>query len=1041
MLNRIIRFSLANRLLVVSLAALLLVYGLIVVPRLDVDIFPDLNRPVVTIFAEAPGLAPEEVESLVTLPLETLVNGATNVQRVRSASTAGLALLFVEFEWDTDVYVDRQIVAERLQLAEGHLPEGVVPTIGPISSLMGEIMLVGVVSSSGRSPLELRTLADWTLRPRLLSVPGVAQVTAIGGGVAQYQVLVQADRLQQFNLSLSDVEAAVEAANLNTTGGYLIARDREFLVRNLGNVATLADLEQAVVTTRQGVPVTLKDVARVTMGAQVKRGDAGVNGKPGVILSIQKQPGAGTTTLTAALDRAFDDLAASLPADIQIDRTLFRQANFIDAAIDNVQTALRDSTFIVAIVLFLFLLNLRTTAITLTAIPLSFLTSAIVMYWFGLSVNTMTLGGLAIAVGEVVDDAIVDVENVFRRLRENRSSAAPRPILDVVFEASSEVRNSIVFATIVVVLAFLPLFFLSGIEGRMFSSLAVAYIVSILASLVVSLTLTPVLCSYLFAHVRAIRLETDSALVRWLKRIDLHVINFGLRHAGAVVIGALVCFLIAGSLFLAMGREFLPPFTEGTLTVNVAAAPGISLEASNAIGQAAEQSLLALPDVASTGRRTGRAELDDHAEGVHYTEIDVVLGPSHRSRDEILQAVRSSLASLKGVTVNVGQPISHRLDHILSGIQAQVAIKLFGPDLQRLRTTAKGIEEAIQQVAGVVDVAVEQQTLIPQIQIRLDRAAAARYGLQIAPTNQLLETALNGRVVSQAIDETKRIDLVVRLDEPFRTDIGALQGLLVDGPDGTKVPLSTVAQVSSTSGPNQILRENALRRIVVQCNTAGRDLGSVIADIQRVVGETVTLEPGYFIEYGGQFESQQQATRLIGLLSMISILLIFGALYGHFGSVRLALQVMASIPLAIIGGVIAIFMSGGTLSVASLVGFITLAGISARNSIMMLSHYLHLMKYEGESFDEKMIVRGSLERLVPVLMTGLTTGLALIPLAFSGGVAGSEILQPVAIVILGGLVTVTLLDQIFTPALFYRFGCPPVLRAVTTAEPAVSPAS
>jgi CzcA family heavy metal efflux pump len=1041
MLNRVIRFSLANRLLIVSVSALILVYGLLIVPRLDVDIFPDLNRPVVTIFAESPGLAPEEVESLVTLPLETLVNGATNVQRVRSASTAGLALLFVEFDWDTDVYVDRQIVAERLQLATGHLPAGVVPTIGPISSLMGEIMLVGIVSTSGRSPLELRSIADWTLRPRLLSVPGVAQVTAIGGGVAQYQVQVQADRLQQFNLSLSDVEAAVEAANLNTTGGYLIAREREYLVRNLGNVATVADLEQAVVTTRQGVPVTLKDVARVTMGAQVKRGDAGVNAKPGVILSIQKQPGADTTTLTAELDRAFDGLAASLPPDIQIDRTLFRQATFIDSAIDNVRTALQDATIIVALVLFVFLLNLRTTAITLTAIPLSFLTSAIVMYWFGLSVNTMTLGGLAIAVGEVVDDAIVDVENVFRRWRENRLSDSPQPILRVVYEASSEVRNSIVFATIVVVLAFLPLFFLSGIEGRMFSSLAVAYIVSILASLVVSLTLTPVLCSYLFARVRAMRSETDTAFVRWLKRLDLHVIRFGLRHSGAVVIGALVCFLIAGSLFLAMGREFLPPFTEGTLTVNVSAQPGISLEASNALGQVAEQSLLALPDVASTGRRTGRAELDDHAEGVHYTEIDVVLGPSQRSREEVLQAVRSSLASLQGVTINVGQPISHRLDHILSGIQAQVAIKLFGPDLERLRSTAKGIEEAIREVPGVVDVAVEQQTLIPQIQIRIDRAAAARYGLQIAPTNQLLETALNGRVVSQAIDETKRIDLVVRLDEPFRSDIGALQGLLIDGPDGAKVPLSTVAQVSSTSGPNQILRENALRRIVVQCNTAGRDLGSVIADIQRVVGESVTLEPGYFIEYGGQFESQQQATRLIGLLSVISIVLIFGALYGHFVSARLAFQVMASIPLAIIGGVIAIFLSGGTLSVASLVGFITLAGISARNSIMMLSHYLHLMKYEGESFDEKMIVRGSLERLVPVLMTGLTTGLAMIPLAFSGGVAGSEILQPVAIVILGGLVTVTLLDQIFTPALFYRFGCPPVLRAVASEEPAVSPVS
>jgi CzcA family heavy metal efflux pump len=1024
MLDRVIRFSLGNRPLVVSLSALILVYGVLVFPRLDVDIFPDLNRPVVTIFAEAPGLAPEEVESLVTLPLETLVNGATNVQRVRSTTSAGLALLYVEFDWNTDVYVDRQIVAERLQLAAGHLPDHVVPTIGPISSLMGEIMLVGLVSSSGRSPLDLRTFADWTIRPRLLSVPGVTQVTAIGGGVAQYQVLVRADRLQQLGLSFKEVEEAVAAANLNTTGGYLIASGREYLVRNLGNVGTVADLEQAVVTTRHGVPVTLKDVARVTMGPQVKRGDAGVNGKPGVILSIQKQPGANTTALTAQLDRAFDALAASLPSDIQVDRTLFRQASFIESAIANVRTALRDSTLIVAVVLFLFLLNVRTTAVTLTAIPLSFVTSGIVMYLLGLSVNTMTLGGLAIAVGEVVDDAIVDVENVFRRLRENRLSTAPRPVLEVVFAASSEVRNSIVFATVVVVLAFLPLFFLGGIEGRMFSSLGIAYIVSVLASLVVSLTLTPVLCSYLFAASRAMRSDADSRLVRWLKQVDVHLIRFGLRHAGTVVVVALLCFLVAVSLFLAMGREFLPPFAEGTLTVNVRAQPGISLEASNAIGQTAERALLALPDVASTGRRTGRAELDDHAEGVHNSEIDVVLAPSRRTREAILGAVREGLASLQGVTLNVGQPISHRLDHILSGIQAQVAIKVFGPDLDRLRSTAGAIEQAIRGVSGVVDVATEPQTLIPQIQIHIDRTAAARYGLQVGPTNQLLESALNGRVVSQAVDETKRIDLVVRLDEPFRNDAAALQRLLIDGPQGTKVPLSSIARVTTAAGPNQILRENALRRIVVQCNTAGRDLGSVIADIQRAVGQSVELPPGYFIEYGGQFESQQQATRLIGWLSLVSILLIFGALYGHFRSVRLALQVMATIPLAIIGGVIAIFMSGGTLSVASLVGFITVAGIGARNSIMMLSHYLHLMAHEGEAFDRTMIERGSLERLVPVLMTGLTTGLAMLPLAFAGGVPGSEILQPVAIVILGGLASVTLLDQLVTPALFYHFGCP-----------------
>ncbi|MBA2306217.1 MAG: efflux RND transporter permease subunit [Acidobacteria bacterium] len=1036
MLNRIIRFALDHRALILILAVAVIGYGLVVVPRLEIDIFPDLNRPVITIFAEAPGLAPEEVEALVAQPLESLVNGATDVERVRSVSSPGLALLYVEFDWDTDIYRDRQIVAERLQLAAGQLPAGVQPTMAPITSLMGEIMLVGLVSSGGRSPLDLRTVADWTVRPRLLAVPGVAQVTAIGGRVAQYQVLVRTDRLPQYGLSLTDVEKAVAAANLNTPGGYLVTPEREFLVRNLGSVKGVEDLEQAVVATRNGVPIMLKDVARVALGAQVTRGDAGVNGSPGVILSIQKQPGADTLALTAALDRAFDELATSIPSDVRIDRSLFRQARFIEVAIGNVRTALGHAILIVAIVLFLFLLNVRTTAITLTAIPLSLLVTGIVMYWFGLSVNTMTLGGLAIAVGELVDDAIVDVENVFRRVRENRVLPSPRPVLQVVFDASSEVRNSIVFATIIIVVAFLPLFFLSGIEGRMFASLGVAYIVSILASLAVSLTLTPVLCSYFFAGAGSIRREADTAFVGWLKRQDVRLLRFGLRRPVPVLVGALVCFLIAVSLFFVLGREFLPPFAEGTLTVNLRAEPGISLDASNVIGRTAERALLSLPEAVSTGRRTGRAELDEHAEGVNNTEIDVVLRPSPRSREEILQSVRDGLTPLSGVTVNVGQPISHRLDHILSGVQAQVAIKVFGPDLSRLAVTARDVEAAIRQVPGVVDVGVEQQTLIPQVQIRINRAAAARYGLQVAPTNELLATALNGRVVSQVIDDTKRIDLLVRLDEPYRNDVDALKELLVDGADGTRVPLAMVADVSTAAGPNQILRENAQRRMVVQCNIVGRDLASVIADIRRAVDGAVTIEPGYFVEYGGQFESQQRATRLIGGLSALSVLLIFGVLYGHFRSARLALQIMASIPLAVIGGVVAIVLTGGTLSVASLVGFITVAGISARNNIMMLSHYLHLMESEGEAFDQKMILRGSLERLVPVLMTALTAGLAVLPLVLARGVPGSEILHPVAVVILGGLVSVTLLDQLVTPALFYAAGCPPELRRSLRVAPA-----
>lgn len=1037
MLNAIIRFALAHRLLVLSVSALITVYGLLALPRLGVDIFPDLNRPVVTIFAEAPGLAPEEVEALVTQPIEALVNGAAHVQRVRSVSSAGLALVYVEFDWGSDVYLDRQVVAERLQLSSGRLPAGVVPTMGPISSLMGEILLVGLVSTGDRSPMDIRTLADWTLRPRLLSIPGIAQVTAIGGGVAQYQVLVQSERLLAYGLTFAEVERAVAAANLNTSGGFLIGPERELLVRNLGQVRSVADLEQAVVTTRGGVPIVLKDVARVQLGPQVKRGDAAVNGRPAVILSIQKQPGADTLPLTDALDQALDALAASLPADIQIDRSLFRQSNFIDAAIDNVRQALRDGTVIVVLVLLLFLLNLRTTAITLTAIPLSFLVTGLVLYWFGFSVNTMTLGGLAIALGELVDDAIVDVENVFRRLRENGAAGSPRTTLAVVFAASSEIRNSIVVATAIIVLAFFPLFFLSGVEGRMFASLGVAYVTSIVASLAVSLTVTPVLCSYFLGGPRAIRSPADSPFVRWLKRQDRHVVRFALRRPVAVLAAAAMGAVVAFALFLAMGREFLPPFSEGTLTVNVSAPPGTSLEASNDIGRRAEQALLEIPEVVSTGRRTGRAELDEHAEGVQSSEIDVMLRDVGRSRSEVLDDVRARLGALQGVTVNVGQPISHRLDHILSGVQAQVAIKVFGPELEPLRAAAEQIVEAIRPVPGVVDASIEPQTLVPQVRIDIDRAAAARYGLQIAPANERLEAALAGRVVAQVIDGRRRIDLVVRLDEPDRRDVEALERLLVDTPDGGKVPLTMIATVTTATGPNQILREDVQRRIVVQCNVADRDLGSVVGEIQRAVEGAVELPPAYFIEYGGQFESQRAATRLIGWLSLVSVGLIFAVLFGHFRSARLALQVMASIPLALIGGVVATYFAGGTLSVASLVGFITIAGISARNSVMMISHYLHLMAHEGEPFGEGMIVRGSLERLVPVLMTGLTTGLAVVPLALSRGVPGSEILQPVAVVVLGGLISVTALDQLVTPVLFRRFGRPAAERRGDAPAPAV----
>ena len=1022
MFDRIILFSLRNRLFVVAGAALLLVYGGSVILGLPVDVFPDLNRPTVTILSEAPGLAPEEVETLVSLPIETMLNGAPGVERVRSTSGIGLSVVTAEFAWGTDIYRDRQLVGEKLQLAAERLPQGVTPSMGPVSSIMGEILLLGLESSTGEtSPMEMRTLADWVVRQRLLTIPGVSQVIPIGGGVKQYQVRVSPRRLAALGLSLKEVEHAVGASNENTTGGYLEAQSQEYLIRNIGRLRNPEQLLNTVVATRNGVPVLLKEVGSVGVGTLVKRGDGSIDGKPAVILSVQKQPGASTIDLTQSIEAALEELQPSLPKDVRI-RTLFKQASFIEAAIRNVEEALRDGAILVMIVLFLFLLNFRTTAITLTAIPLSFMTAAVVFRLFDISINTMTLGGLAIAIGELVDDAIVNVENVFRRLRENRHAAEPRPVLEVVYRASSEVRNSIVYATVLVVLVFLPLFALSGIEGRLFAPLGIAYIVSILASFVVSLTVSPALCLYLLPKARVMAEEKDSFLVRHLKKWDRRLLHATLPRPGLVIGGAIVLVLAAGSLIPLMGREFLPPFNEGTATINVIAAPGTSLSESNRVGTIAEQQLLTVPEVVSTGRRTGRAELDEHAEGVHYSEIDVDFRRSKRSRDEVLNEIRARMAEIPGVFINIGQPISHRLDHLLSGVRAQIAVKLFGNDLDQLRAKAAEIQAAMATVGGVVDLQTEKQVLVPQIRIEGDRVALARYGLNVGELNEELETALNGRIVSQVLEGQRTFDLLVRYDDQSRGSLEAIRGALIDTPSGAKVPLSELATVEDSRGPNVIQHENVQRRIVISANVSGRDLGRVVEEIQEKVAAQVKLPTGYFLTYGGQFESQQSATRLIGILSLFSLAAMFLVLYAHFRSVPIVLQILLNIPLALVGSVVAIFLTGGTFSVASLVGFITLTGIASRNTIMMVSHYLHLMKEEGERFDMNMVVRGSLERLVPVLMTALTAGLALIPLVLSKGDPGKEILYPVATVILGGLISSTLLDMIVTPAVFYRFG-------------------
>lgn len=1030
MLDALIRFSLRNRLPVLAVAVLLVAYGGFVIVQLPVDVLPDLNRPTVTVMAEAHGLAPEEVEQLVTRSIETAMNGAPGVERVRSVSGIGLSIIYVEFGWGSDIYRDRQLVAERLQSVAPTLPPDVTAQLGPVTSVMGQIMLIGL-SADTTSPMSLRTLADVTVRRRLLAIPGVAQVISIGGEVKQFHVIADGASLKAHGLSMDDLRRATSRATSTSSGGYVSIGSQEFMIRTVAGAARAEDIAATAITETGGVPVTIGQVARVVEGAAPKRGDGSMNGRPAVILAVEKQPDAGTIDLTDRIDTALAELAPSMPRDVRMNQRLFRQATFIESAIANVEEALRDGALLVALVLVLFLLNLRTTAITLTAIPLSLVVTAIVFKIFGISINTMTLGGLAIAIGELVDDAIVDVENVFRRLRENRAGPNPRPTLRVIFDASSEVRNSIVIATVLVVLVFIPLFSLGGMEGRIFAPLGIAYITSILASLLVSLTVTPVLASYLLRSGRTLdKRHDDGALVRRLKRIDRALLARTLRHPAAVLTGACVLFVGAVVSVPFLGSEFLPPFNEGSLTINVLQSPGTSLEESNRIGTLVERLLMKVPEVASVGRRTGRAEMDEHAEGVHSSDVEVDLRESDRSRDEVLADVRSQLALIPGIVVNIGQPISHRLDHLLSGVRAQIAVKIFGEDLGTLRTTAEAVRSVMAGVPGVVDLSVERQVLVPQIPIVVDRAAAARYGLAPGDVAEQLETALNGSVAAQAVAGQNTYAIVVRSDSAARAGTEAIGGLMITTPTGASIPLREVANVAESVGPNQVVHENAQRRIVVQANVAGRSLGDVVADLKARVGRSVKLPSGYFISYGGQFESQQGASRVLVLLALVAFAAMFVVLYTHFRSVAFALQILANIPLALIGAVVAIAMTDGVISIATIVGFITLTGIAARNGIMMISHYLHLMRHEGEGFTPEMVIRGSQERLVPVLMTALTAGLALVPLAMSHGVAGKEILHPVAVVILGGLVSSTLLDIVVTPAVFLRFGRAAALRSI-----------
>lgn len=1015
--------SVRNRLLVLAIAAVLVAYGSFAVTKLPVDVFPDLNRPTVTIITEAEGLAPSEVEQLVTFPIETQMNGLPGVSRVRSTSGVGLSMIYVEFDWDTDIYRNRQQVAERLTLVRDQLPENVTPHMGPINSIMGQILMFALTSETA-SPMEMREIADFVVRPRLLTIDGVAQVIPMGGEVRQFHVAPNPAAMRVLGVSLPELEQALQQFGTNTGGGFTDQNDREYLIRNIGRTLKLDDLRNVVVAAEGGRTVYLHQIAEVSYGAKLKRGEAGYMGKPAVIITVEKQPAVDTIKLSNDIQQAMAELNRTMPEGIKVDSLVFRQADFIETSIHNVEKVLLEAVVVVSLVLFLFLLNVRTTFISITAIPVSMLMTAIVFHALGLSINTMTLGGIAIAIGELVDDAVVDVENIFRRLRENREKGNPRSTFDVVVSASQEVRSGIVYATMIIVLVFVPLFALSGIEGRLFAPLGHAYIISILASLVVSITLTPVMAYYLLPGLKRLD-EREGLLVRVLKRINRAALGWAFAHPRTLMSTAAIGVMMAAAAAVVLPRAFLPPFNEGTLMVSVLLQPGISLAESDRVGQIAEKLIMDVPEVRLVARRTGRAELDEHAEGVHNSEIEVALEPSERSKEEIFSDIRSRLAVLP-VTTNFGQPISHRLDHMLSGVRAQIAVKVFGEDLDALRSVAENLRERLEKVPGLVDLQIERQVRIPQLEIRVDYDKAALYGIQPAQITEQLERLSNGRVVSQLVDGNRRFDLVVRLSENERTTHG-LADLLIQTPAGW-VPLGQIAEVKETLGPNQILRENAKRRIVVQANSDGeRDMAAIVDDIRAELAE-VELPAGFFTSLEGTFQAQEESMRTIGLLSLISLAMVFAILYSRYRSVLFSLIIMGSVPLALIGSVIALWWAGQPLSVASMIGFITLTGIATRNGILKISHYINLAIHEQMDFGPDLVMRGSLERMTPVLMTALSAGVALIPLMIDSGSPGKEILHPVAITIFGGLVSATILDAVLTPVLFLRYGEKPLRR-------------
>ena len=1020
MLNKIIKFSLNNRMVVLVASLLLMLVGTYTATNMEVDVFPDLNAPTVVIMTEAKGMAPEEVERLVSFPVETAVNGATDVRRVRSSSTTGFSIVWVEFNWGTDIYRARQIVSEKLAVVKDALPSNVGnPTLGPQSSILGELMIIGLTADT-TSLQDLRTLADWTIRPRLLSTGGVAQVTVLGGDIKEYQILLNPEKMKHYGISLDEVIKVVTEMNQNASGGVLYEYGNEYIIRGLLSTNNIAALGATVVKSMDDVPVLLENIAQVKIGNKApKLGIASEKGKAAVLITVTKQPATSTIELTNKLDQSLAELKTTFPSDVKLSTDIFRQARFIDNSIGNVQKSLYEGGIFVVIVLFVFLMNVRTTIISLITIPLSLVASILALKLMGLTINTMSLGGMAIAIGSLVDDAIVDVENVFKRLRENRQKPKDeqKTVMTVVFEASKEVRMPILNSTLIIIASFVPLFFLSGMEGRMLAPLGIAFIVALIASTVVALTLTPVLCSYLLGKPKKNndKPESEPYVVRKLKSVYGKALKWTLNHRKLVLGGTGVVLVATVVIFFTLGRSFLPPFNEGSFTINISTLPGISLEESDKMGRIAENILLSIPEIQTVGRKTGRAELDEHALGVNVSEIEAPFVLKKRSKDEVLAEIREKLKVLSGVNIEIGQPISHRIDAMLSGTRANIAIKLFGTDLNKMFTIGNQIKASVQDVEGVADLNVEQQVERPQLKIEPKREMLAKYGITPPEFAEIVNVMLAGEVVSQVYEGNKSFDLTLKVDDDYRTTTERIRNLIVDA-GGRKIPFSYIAEISSSTGPNTINRENVARKIVISANVAGRDLRGVVNDMQKKINSEIKLPEGYHIEYGGQFESEQAASRILLITSIFSIMVIFMLLFAQFRSVTQSAVILLNLPLALIGGVFTIFLTDGVISIPAIIGFISLFGIATRNGMLLISHYNDLQNDGMSAFES--IMHGSLDRLNPILMTALSSGLALIPLALGGDLPGNEIQSPMAKVILGGLLTSTFLNGFIIPIMY-----------------------